>query len=79
MALPIFQNIMYWTAAVKNICHFCKLGLLFTLVSYKMGQVDYCIHAHSHAHIHTWKQTLLWLMIALSMTLQSQSSANSFL
>lgn len=75
MTLPIFQRIRYWTAAAKNICHFCKL--LFTLESYKTGQVHYCIHvpslfAHFHAHIHTWMQILPWLMIALSMTVQSQ-------
>lgn len=62
MTLPIFQKVRYWTASVKNICNFCKLGLLFTLVCYKMEQVDHCIHvpslfAHSPAHIHPWMPT----------------------
>lgn len=47
MSLSIVPLIRYWTAAVNNIHNFCKLGLFFTFVSYKMRQVDYCTHVPS--------------------------------
>lgn len=82
MSLSIVHLIRYWTAAVNNIHNFCKLGFLFTFVSYKMRQVDYCtrvpsLFTHSHAHTHTRMQTLLWLMIALSRTVHSKRLCKS--
>lgn len=83
MTLPIFQRIRYWTAAVKNICHFCKFGLLFTLVSYKMEQVDYCIHvpslfAHSHAHIHLGHSHCFGWWLLRAWLCSHRGFANSF-